>query len=594
MAENNVSLVLLETSGNQAYIYATNKLRENMGASELTRLAGTKWVLDAVKKLTHQDLYREDPEELQRALTNHLQNPPIEEDGTLVEVVEAASGKALLLVHDETDDGKVARGIVSEVTLRALTEAPGLDIKGVVVQFDWSAPCSVPDALRRAYHRYEELRTSRPGPESRFLRLPVVAECATSGMPASEVDEGEENDEKESAISMQTRAKRDVAGAIQERTTDVDAPREWRFAYKLSDDGWLAIVHADGNGLGQVFLHFEDFCKDDGIPVTNRKYVDTLRAFSCAVDVCTHKAFARAVESIVPYVKGKDADTNTLPMRPLVLGGDDLTVICDAKIALPFAEEYLRRFEEMTMQEDVITPIAKRMTRGTIEKAWLSACAGVAIVKPHYPFFAAYSLAEELVSSAKGSKKKMLQEQDENLTWSWPCSALDFHVLYDSSSMELKDIRDKLTVDNGATLLYGAPYLVTPQKKMDSVGEGQREWAALHSWEQLKTRVEVLRQKDEEGRWKLPSSQIHELRAALFGGRAAADRSLQLIAHRYPVAIALMDRNRSSLFERSIKLNGPKGAGYVYVTQLLDAMEMKDFLPVEDKGTKPDKKGGNQ
>jgi hypothetical protein len=54
----------------------------------------------------------------------------------------------------------------------------------------------------------------------------------------------------------------------------------------------------------------------------------------------------------------------------------------------------------------------------------------------------------------------------------YPCSALDFHILYDSSDVELTRIRGKLEINNQNNpkekiLLHRRPYVVTDTSKLE-------------------------------------------------------------------------------------------------------------------------------
>ena len=570
-----MNLVLIETSGNQQYIFSTNKLRENVGASELTYRAGTQWVLEAVKDVSKQEsLWREDSEELRQTLRDPSLNPKVE-DGAEVEVIVATSGKALLLVkHSES-----ARQIVQYVTLKALEYAPGIDVSGVIKEFDWKNE-TVGAAIKEAHEEFEEVRANRPGPQMRFLRLPIVAECATSGFPASTWDEDSpELNKAKSAVSLKktTDAPDDYEHRMKKLLThrpELAAVDFARNVGRLEDCDWLAVVHADGNGLGEIFLKFGSHAGCEHAN-QNRAFVNQFRQFSLALDDCTEQAFLTALENLVKRVP--DAWFK-LPMLPIVLGGDDLTVVCDGKAALQFTYDFLTEFEaqtEVTNREhygDTIPRIAKV----ALGAPRLSACAGIAIIKPHFPFSAAYDLAEDLIKSAKHVKMLVKSpEAHESGHRPWPCSAIDFHALYDSTASGLDDIRAELVRDGGATKLYSRPYVITDPDRLEGASD-VNSWAAAHCWKKLERRVEAILKTDEndEQRRSIPNSQLHDLRAGLFLGKKAANARYDLISHRYEddgrAALTTFEEEGGDrlFFKDSDGLDG---------TKLLDAMEAANF-----------------
>jgi len=429
-------LVLIETSGNQNYIFSTNKLKENVGASELTYLAGTKWVMDAVADVNSDNgnsktsLWNKSGS---RALRQNLLDPqlnrPIEtHEDVHVEVIIATSGKSLLLAKDREH----AKEVIQKVTHKALVAAPGLDIHGVIQEFNWEQD-KLKCVNRKIHQKFEEIRSKKPSPALRFLRLPVVAECSNSGLPASywEIDkEGKlilKSVVSDRKMRCNKRALRRFQSFLDEEKIDIDflasiralneefdeqlKPRSNNIASQEFKREWLAVVHADGNGLGEIFLDF-------GKNLNTREYIQEYRKFSIALDVCTEQAFLEALKALPSLPKSDKNQGKIIPLVPLVVGGDDLTAVCNGRYALQFTKVFLQEFEKNTeylnnldnnlkQLQGIIPKIAKESSLNTPR---LSACAGIAIIKPHFPFSVAYELAESLLRSAKKVKDRIKKE----------------------------------------------------------------------------------------------------------------------------------------------------------------------------------------
>lgn len=580
-------LVFFETSGNQAYIYATNKLRENIGASELTYRAGTQWVLEAAG---FKDIPTANPAEFREWLTEHGK---CNNKGD-VEVVLATSGKAFLVVKDKDEDKARAKArakaekIVAAVTSRAAKEAPGLSITGAIVGLNGRDNKSVVQAMNEVHQRFNTNRDLMPAPAPRFQMLPFCEPCATTGLPASDFrKEGKE----ETAYALPTLKKIEMAGQWFERIRQVfitgyrqakKASKQTRplFIAKSADQleqefkgiSWLGVVFSDGNGLGQIIMKFEKWLDEIHKKEKNwPDYLSTLRNFSIELDASTETAFYTACKKLEELGAAQKMKHNRkrLPVVPLLLGGDDLTVLVHGHYALPFTQAFLEAFEHETGKEH--SPTIATIAEKALGTGRLSAGAGVAIVKSHFPFHSAHDLAESLLKSAKLTKKKVLQQgKDEP----FPCSSLDFHILFDTAYSSLDHIRQYRRTGAGKERLWGGPYVVTP---IENLTEARGiEWAQAQHLDCLLKRVEALRARDDDGRLKLPSSQIHALREALAQGKGVADARLAEMRW-------LNSAGLTGLFDGEESLFSDNG-GEESATRFLDALASTEFWGKNKEG----------
>lgn len=519
-------VAVIETAGNQNYIFGSNKRRENVGASELISQVGSNFVLDAIRR----------------------QRQP----GSVQEVV-VVSGKAILLVRDES----VGRAIVREVTLRAIEEAPGVDVRGAIQKLDTADLSSFVRAEKLAFEKLAALRGHVPGPESRFARMPFVAECATSGLPASPLREGTglKNQDGNLDRSVVSQFKLLAASAAKDRMAKdlpgIALPQDLDDYEQMDELDWLAVIHADGNGLGQVFLKLHTLSD------TLEEHITRVKAFSDAIETCNKAAFRRAVAGIdrdrSPSAR-RGRRMSFVPIIPLIRGGDDITIVCDGEIALKFTCDYLLAFEEETGKNPAIRETLSHPKLGL--PPFLGSCAGVAFVKSHYPFFAAYELASQLADSAKKVKQKARA-----------ASAIDWHVLYDSTSSALDSLRKLLTIAPGISLV-NRPYVVTPESRTKTQTQGaDAAWLRHHHWDALVPLSQALRPQQQQ-RMHIPGSQAHALREALYLGREEADATYRMMKVRYaglnPFGAG------DSLFATD---------GEVETTRLLDAMDLMELLP---------------
>lgn len=399
--------------GIQSFILQTNKLREIVGASEM--------VAHICSRLFYELLTRQrfkSDKELEDAM------------GGDKNLIVHAAGNIKFIFEDRSECERIVR----EFPKLVVEYAPGITVSQAVVEYEGDFASAVVELENNL-----AVQRNKPA-RSATLGLMGIARSRQTGLP-SVVRDGINGLLDDSTWKKRNNSNR--RGGLFARAFG-SFPDASRIAFDLSkltteDNSWIAVIHADGNGLGSIVQKIGDS------PIRFKKFSEDLDK---ATTAAAQKAF-----TIV--CGGLDPDA-IIPIRPIVLSGDDLTVICRADIAIPFTKAFLKAFEEKTAEFKLITKEDRIFTGGTIHDR-MTACAGIAFVKASYPFYYAYRLAESLCNEAKkdAKDKPSIREGSE-----LPQSCLLFHKVRDSFTEDYEEIvRRELSPKPGMKLNFGPYYI---------------------------------------------------------------------------------------------------------------------------------------
>ena len=507
------TLVMLQTNSNQPFIFSSPRLREQIGASfEITLLS--QWVKEAAcdMKLPSMSTSKEGIRALPASFW-----------------VSDSSGKVIVRFTDA--DGtpeKLAKELIRRVTLRALTDAPGLDVTGVFIETTSDSPN--PKDLDKLDRVFGEYSLNRRPAAARFPQFPYLIRGEESALPASAVLTDEDckamrcyaretlnvplftnentdfspptqtDQDAQDSLSLPSRVKRawsrsarrlqlnDVVSRWSPKNEEdrlkiieslCEDPFQLEKAFQdVSDDNGatgtrpeelssVGVIHIDGNGvgaimrdLGKAFERVDDQL-DSFERSTNKRKKDPcdneladaprdrkenpcdraedpfqwfVMEVNYRLDRVVNQAVAKAWKTVYRLATGKSAPESppVVPVVPVLVGGDDVTVYTDGRYAIPFAEAYIHHYECLTDKDALLRELA--VMADAKEAGPLTASAGVAIVGRNFPFHIAYDLAEELVSRGKKLGKKKLPV---------PCSTINFHVLRDATVLDAEETLDE-------------------------------------------------------------------------------------------------------------------------------------------------------
>ena len=397
--------LLFELDSVQDFIFASGRLRDVAGASEL------------LDRLTN----REAEDNLLDAVCRALDIQVVEGNPSGEEVAFSRRAGGAFYAFSEDRD-----------TLERLRDLWTLGLQQAVPHLAYSLGLGAGDTAAKAFRNArdalrEDASRLRPALPA---AVPVAERSRRTGLPA--VQFGKEKDGAMDAATVVRKRFSNPAGnhtAFLDRFEPDSEDLKWddwpfdlepeesensdsKHAFPFQGESRiLALVHADGNGLGLILQAL-----DQAAARRPEAFIPLYTAFSLLVERVTCAAARAATAQVLLPARDREG-TTCLPARPILLGGDDITLLVRADLAMDYIRVFTKTFEDESRK--ALEALKEEHELGEGLPPRLTLGIGLVYLRASQPFRMAVRLAESLTKTAKQAAKE--KNKDD------PPSSIAFH-----------------------------------------------------------------------------------------------------------------------------------------------------------------------
>lgn len=461
--------VVLEVGGIQKYILSTGKLKEMIGGSELIESLSAKYLDDFAKSK-------------QLTVLKEIRKPV---DNEILPLQRNAGAMHLLFPSEAK-----GREFLQKFGLKLLADFPGLPIFGALEECEFTSS-GIREAKFKLSNKITDQRNKYPTSTGMQL-LPICAEAPLDGEPAiGKVCYGKNSSGEIISLSSKTKRNEELLKRSRERLREIEPDKDNKANLRWSDDleeiacgsEKIAFIHIDGNDLGirfrQELENISD--KETAEDKTGQQsssedryqnainVIKTMSALSNTVKETTTAAFKKGLSECLKHTRSTDSKGELLvPARPLVLGGDDVTVVIRADLALYFIDAFVKEFERYSNQELGKKDPKDKLTVGV----------GMVVCPTGYPFLKAFDLSEELVKNSKkltalmGNRPSSMDYKELTALMENRPSSMDYIVITNDTENDIDSIRAHLFTAEDGSKLTAKPMLLSGNNLAQFVENG--------------------------------------------------------------------------------------------------------------------------